>query len=530
MEHARRKRAETLEAIKAKAQIQRERAAAAAARLRSKRLSLQRRLERRMASWKARSALKVADSPAMMGGIPQPRDLLQRLNSLASGGPKVAGALPAKHHPPATPPRPVTAERRGAPVTPPPSLLAVLEHARATAKAFKRLSLPMYGDTTASSGPDHGLGPTALLDVVQGGPEKDSPSTRLLARASVPFDRLTDLLSASTTLQATARLLTALARLQKHMDISSVPNRPPRVFLAAYPMVEHPEIVLSGTGTLERPLLDAGRAMLGTVEDLVALLLRTKPLDDEPSSVFESSLRAFASAWATFAERFREWRAADAASLETELIRMAVALQSSARRKLDDSLRSGNRRHSPPDMDALVTALEEDLGLLRKKIGRLTGEAGLRRLEEALAAVGVQAETRCSSGGDNDGTISDQQGSSNDDTSVINKVDLATVVAAKPNLPLMWHLLRDPRWRLPVQSAEASRRLAMGSVTGDMTDCEETEESRIQRVAELAFWDAVAARLEQAAGMELVNEVRSQRCGLENTMSTRDGLISRQLL
>lgn len=178
-------------------------------------------------------------------------------------------------------------------------------------------------------------------------PEAGQAAHELLARASVPFDRLTAQLSAPATLRACGALLKALAELHAATRPQPGPLSKfapaPRVFLAAYPILEHPEVVLSGTGTLERPLAIAARRMVQACEALIAELCAGGARTDAVAP----ALAAFQRGWSAYARDFRAWRAADAAGMEADLIRMAVALQSSAQRKLEDSLRAGNARRSP---------------------------------------------------------------------------------------------------------------------------------------------------------------------------------------
>lgn len=96
-------------------------------------------------------------------------------------------------------------------------------------------------------------------------------------------------------------------------------------------------------------------------------------------------LVSFDEAWLRYLDQFAAWKGEDAASLEAELVHMAVELEKSKLRKCG-SQRRGSRPRAAEDLAALVEQVAHDHELLRERINGLSGEAGLHRLEEALAA------------------------------------------------------------------------------------------------------------------------------------------------
>lgn len=119
------------------------------------------------------------------------------------------------------------------------------------------------------------------------------------------------------------RLFPKTAAAGGHID-----RYPPRVFLCAYMLLSHPETLLNGASEWEGRLLDTSKAMLRTFEALAAIYTPADPSGPAPGSV-RVRLKEFDEAWVDFLEIFVTWKGEDAASIEAELVRMAVEMQSS---------------------------------------------------------------------------------------------------------------------------------------------------------------------------------------------------------
>ncbi|GLI67561.1 hypothetical protein VaNZ11_011759, partial [Volvox africanus] len=213
---------------------------------------------------------------------------------------------------------------------------------------------------------------------------------------------------------------------------------PPRVLLCGFMVVRHPEVVFSSSGPRETALAAAARDL---VERLEALLERIIVVPAEPPSTaaepagplppspsyniaaspvargmeellrrrraaaaqggsFElppspsassqymtigSLLVQFDDAWLRYLDQFVAWKGADAASLEAELVRCAAALEASMLRKCRGDPTSERVRRSS-DLQAVIAQVAHDQSLLRERVSKLGGQAGLARLEAALEA------------------------------------------------------------------------------------------------------------------------------------------------
>ncbi|KXZ46915.1 hypothetical protein GPECTOR_39g409 [Gonium pectorale] len=108
-----------------------------------------------------------------------------------------------------------------------------------------------------------------------------------------------------------------------------------------------------------------------------------------PYMTIGSLLVAFDDAWLRYLDQFVAWKGADAAALESELIRCAAALETSMLRKC---------RGDPTSERAVLQQTAHDQALLRERVAKLGGEAGLERLQAALEsahrAVAVEAAER----------------------------------------------------------------------------------------------------------------------------------------
>lgn len=181
---------------------------------------------------------------------------------------------------------------------------------------------------------------------------------------------------------------------QQQQQQQFVDRYPPRIFLCAYMILAHPEVVFNTKGDREDSLMEASREMVSRFESLLvhiaqplittgsggvssssplAILVASQldqiTLDDDANAnendeenlsiiVGEEEggdnnddnddekalssaegmgtylLRCFDEAWVSYLEQFVAWKSADAAGLEAELIRVAVELEVSKLTKL----------------------------------------------------------------------------------------------------------------------------------------------------------------------------------------------------
>jgi len=194
---------------------------------------------------------------------------------------------------------------------------------------------------------------------------------------------------------------------------------PPRVFLCAWMVVKHPEVVFSSMGDREAQLASAAVQMTSAFEALLARILdaadtgasnylAASPITSSMQAYHDALQKAvkagaalpttggvgalllgFDQAWLRYLDQFVAWKTEDAASLEAELIRMAAQMERSLRRKLQGSGAAGGvspRARSLQDLQAMEEQVARDHGLLRERIAKLSGPAGLARLDAALQA------------------------------------------------------------------------------------------------------------------------------------------------
>lgn len=216
-----------------------------------------------------------------------------------------------------------------------------------------------------------------------------------------------------------------------------------RPFLAAFMVAAHPAVVFRGDAagragagpaaeeapspadttpaapaplhapTAEEAALAAAAAGLVSATRKLLSALTGLPTAPPP----RRALASFDAAWRAFLPPFAAWKAADAASLEADLVSAAVALETSrcavvagreavlaaaaaasaATAEAEDggAATVSPQQPRPPlrraasgeDVADLSAAVDRDLGLLRDRVGRLAGSPGLARLDAALAVV-----------------------------------------------------------------------------------------------------------------------------------------------
>jgi hypothetical protein len=180
------------------------------------------------------------------------------------------------------------------------------------------------------------------------------------------------------------RLHPRAARAQRPIE-----RYPARILLCAYMICAFPEAVFNSTyNELEDRVRERAAAMLKAYEGLLVQCLQ--PPCDRADSV-RNLVKQFDEAWVDFLAIFLPWKNADAASMEADLIGIAAEMQSSmlAAAGGDPCVESAN-----PQVAAIVAQVEHDQALLRARVGRLSGPAGLQRFDAAIAAAEASVAAR----------------------------------------------------------------------------------------------------------------------------------------
>ncbi|CAI5969968.1 unnamed protein product [Closterium sp. NIES-64] len=252
-----------------------------------------------------------------------------------------------------------------------------------------------------------------LLAQVAPPPSKPKPSSSSAAGASSAV--------ASTTGGTAAR----------GGEVARKGRYPPRVFLCAYMIVLHPEAVLSClTGERESALRVTAAALVKAFEGLARFLL-TRPTPSSAATASASSaspaapatspstatatvssappaaaaaaagstsaaaggkkaaaakpfsqhLAEFDAAWVDYLERFVAWKARDKERMEADMVSMACQMHASMLRR---TAHLPDERISE-DLRAIREQVAKDIPMLRSKLRGLAGEAGVARMDEALA-------------------------------------------------------------------------------------------------------------------------------------------------
>ncbi|PSC74446.1 T-complex 11 [Micractinium conductrix] len=380
------------------------------------------------------------------------------------------------------------------------------------------------------------------------------------------FEHLAATLSARSTLNAAQALL---QRLESRVTVKGVSTGccagllrrlfprvppgctteryPPRIFLCAYMILGHPDVVFNKQGEREDALTFAGQDMLATFEALLARLADA-PLavdgpgaertacaaadeegmvlgEEERSAAMVASLAAmlqrFDETWVAYLEQFVAWKSADAAGLETDLIRAAVELERSRLAKLaNGGSATPHRLRSPEDLQALGAAADHDLQLIAERVRRLTGTQGALRLQAALAAARAAAAAEATAreaaataacdvephlppaaslarspskspikkasrshgayGGESSGgsldVVTPEPASQLSSVMLLGAspssgalvaaalapVDMEAALSQHPNLGLCWQLLYEPQWQMPTSELETAWGDALG--------------------------------------------------------------------
>jgi hypothetical protein len=303
-------------------------------------------------------------------------------------------------------------------------------------RSFDSLSSTMQSPVTLQA--THGLLKRleALLDVMHG---ESSPDCSLLLK----------------------RLFPRAAKAKKH-----IARYPVRMFLCAYMVHAHPDTLFNGANEWEDRLLSTAEAMLRTFEALIAHYLCPSEAASPSAGSIRNQLKLFDEAWVDFLEIFSTWKGEDAASIEADLVRIAVDMQSSMLAAIGNEPASAAAN---PQLAAIVAQVEHDQALLRTRLGRLRGSEGLRRFDAAVAAAEPSVAARRASLSPAHSTISTPRGvptrsrqalasgaassASHPQTRIDERVGPGNLWTARSSLPTEQH---GHFWAMPDSTATAA--------------------------------------------------------------------------
>ncbi|DBA71287.1 TPA: hypothetical protein ACH3X2_011103 [Trebouxia sp. C0005] len=320
---------------------------------------------------------------------------------------------------------------------------------------------------------------------------------------------------------------------------------PARVFLCAYMVLSHPKVVFNTQGELEDMLAAAGDTMLTAFELLLEQLAEPMQVTDRcdsGNSVSSGSgpqglghlLDAFDKAWAAYLQRFVAWKFADAAALESELIKVAIEMEASVLSKTGGDTSPDTERSE--DLQAVIEQVRHDHTLLKERVARLGGPKAAARLEAGLAAAraaalaqGSTTNTPSASPNSSPAKSPASSGSLPASPEAIPRSPMAGSPAAgevDENEGMAWELLYNLKWQLPTEELEAGWKDATGE-TSVMKESQASPEDnvapadvaahvqrRVKRIAEQAFWDSVQATLAESGSGMSQQQVTGQLAGL----------------
>ncbi|KAK9110144.1 hypothetical protein Sjap_018204 [Stephania japonica] len=167
---------------------------------------------------------------------------------------------------------------------------------------------------------------------------------------------------------------------------------PVRVFLCAYMILGHPDAVFNGQGEREITLSQSASDLIHEFELLINIILDGSSLNTEQLAAnmsssrrtFRTQLQSFDAAWCSYLYNFVAWKVKDARSLEDDLVRAACQLELSMMQTCKLKA-EGDIDSLSHDMKAIQKQVMEDQRLLRENVQRLSGEAGIERMECALS-------------------------------------------------------------------------------------------------------------------------------------------------
>lgn len=328
-----------------------------------------------------------------------------------------------------------------------------------------------------------------------------------------------------------------LKRLFPKMPKGKLDRYPTRVFLCAYMILNHPEVVFNSKGDREAALSTSSKDMIESFERLVQRYVQPvtepgtplRPSPELPS--FSELFNAFDDCWVSYLEQFVAWKLHDAAGLADSLIRMASKMQLSMLRKVDGDIHS-EKAQSNSDLANIVKQVQHDHQLLRERVQRLAGAQGLEKFEAALEAAREKYEaeskdipTESNTATESDTSTTSRQKSESEGSSTGGQRgsgnggrpprrnpldhDHNGIPANAKKEVFVWELLYNRNFQLESEMIEEiwSSALAVEApkLPKKFTDEEgqspaRTLRKQITTIAEKAFWDTVEERLTSESG------------------------------
>ncbi|KDP26977.1 hypothetical protein JCGZ_22197 [Jatropha curcas] len=166
---------------------------------------------------------------------------------------------------------------------------------------------------------------------------------------------------------------------------------PVRVVLCAYMIVGHPDAVLNGQGECEISVAESAVNFIREFELLIKITI-DGPIQSSKEEVssgissrktFRSQLETFDKAWCNYLRHFVTWKLKDAKLLEEDLLRAACQLEISMMQI--SNLTLADDGGLAQDMESIKKQILDEQRLLVRKLLHLSGNAGLKRVEYALA-------------------------------------------------------------------------------------------------------------------------------------------------
>lgn len=170
------------------------------------------------------------------------------------------------------------------------------------------------------------------------------------------FDDLSATMQSPKTIKAAKELLYRLEKMARVLHHNSNPDcsmllrrlypkaarsgkkierYPARIFLCAYMLMWQPDMLLTGTSEWDDRLKSTASALVSTFETLIVKYVpkeedsTTSEASEGDARTIRNAVKMFDEAWVDFLEIFVTWKGEDAASIEKDLIAVAVDMQAS---------------------------------------------------------------------------------------------------------------------------------------------------------------------------------------------------------
>ncbi|KAL2520208.1 T-complex protein 11 [Forsythia ovata] len=171
-----------------------------------------------------------------------------------------------------------------------------------------------------------------------------------------------------------------------------LPRYPVRIVLCAYMILGHPDTIFNGKGENDIALAEAAETFVKEFELLVKIILEgpiRSPLKETgfPTAGrlnFSSQLETFDKAWCSYLYCFVIWKVKDVKSFEGDLVRAACELETLRIQTCKQTSGTEYGDHKL-NMKVFLDQVSENLKLLQLKVQKLSGNAGLERMESALS-------------------------------------------------------------------------------------------------------------------------------------------------